>query len=224
MIALNRDSVFLYENTAQHDLSVFMPGMTEEENAQLWDYWKRSGLPNYWGSRMNEYWWAFKQLQAWSAGRPIRMIEVGCGASMWPHYVLDTIPGAVVEGVDTGHEGMYDLVPAFKAKVHLCGVVKYQPLENYNVISAISSVEHFDAPAKEAVARLLDGLPPGGLELITTEMWTGPPGVHGGAFRKDDLARTLRLSKEDADWLYEEASRKGLDGKWTVGCFSGIRE
>lgn len=222
MLNLDRSSMILYSNPAGHDDRILVPGMSKADSDSIVKYAKDGGFHLYWGSRMSEYFWANRELSKFKG--PIKMIDLGSGAAPWPHFVMDKYPGSQVDAVDQVGAGVEDCHgrgrPHFKAKMCLCGVEAYVPMPGYNVITAVSSIEHFSEGAKVAVAKMIRGLPVGGMVVVTIEMQMGPKRI-AESMPPADVTRTLCLRPEDTTWILGEAKKLGLTNAHAIAMISG---
>lgn len=222
MLKLYRESVVLYENPDGGDSRPLVSGMTETDRLDILEYNKNGGFHLYWGSRASEYYWGLKEMRRGPAN-PL-VLDLGSGDSMWPCFIADRL-GATVEAVDLPgkrNPTAAQIPKVGKVNVQLTGIEGCKPPTGYNVITAISSIEHFSPAAKGAVARMINGLPVGGLLVATVEFQTGNHQTHE-CMAPHDMLRTFDLDPPDLQWMLEEARRLGLYNRWTVAMISGKR-
>lgn len=205
---LIRDSIVCYPNLGREDVNIYVPNMTEKDREYFQNYGD-GAYYSYWPNRFNDYFWTSYWLKWWYNRREnknsMSLLDLGCGNSLWPHYVKEKYPDSYVKGIDTPKYGSVPTRVVSNFDLDINGVENFDfPQDEFDVVTTISAFEHFDVDKKLLVEKMIRTLKLGGLLLITTDFWfKDQDRIFPGSttFGLDSLSSVFGLTKDDKSFV-----------------------
>lgn len=147
-------------------------------------------------------------------GKPLRILEVGCGNG-WLSHRLSAIEGAAVTGYDINQVELYQARKVFGDKDNLQFTAKdpFAAEEKFDIIIFAASIQYF-ASIKEIIGKSMKKLLPGGSTHIIDSHFYTPDQVPAAQKRTEDYFASLGFGGMSANYFHhslEELKQFNVD-------------
>jgi len=195
-------------NLGPHDTTPYVDGLTPEHMQELYQQAEDMSRPLYWGSRPNDYWWMRTLINRYAPDAR-QIVDIGCGAGLWPPYIQKYTRAEVI-AVDQASEVHYGKIYAdFLAEHEDDGIIYTRngiedttvQAMNPDVVTSVSAIEHFSQTGRDASRALMHKtLRRGALVVITTEVLDEPGGL-GEWMTPDEVGADLLLNRIEIETI-----------------------